>query len=71
MNTLIEDLRLIHLEGQKTSFFKKLASLDLLINNDFSMIKLDEQALHDFEQIINNRHNHKALINTSQSPVLG
>lgn len=69
MNALIENLRLVHLEGRETNFFRKLASHDLLIIDDFGMIKLEGQPQHDFEQIIDDRYNRKALILTSQLPV--
>ena len=34
MNMLIEQLRLVHLEGRETNFFRKLAAHDLLIIDD-------------------------------------
>ena len=69
MNTLIDQLRLVHLEGRETNFFRKLSAHDLLIIDDFGMIKLEGQPQHDFEQIIDDRYNRKALILTSQLPV--
>ena len=69
MNTLIELLRLVHLEGRENNFFHKLAAHDLLIIDDFGMIRLEGQIQHDFEQIIDDRYNRKALILTSQLPV--
>lgn len=42
---------------------------DLLIIDDFGMVKLDGQIQHDFEQIIDDRYNRKALILASQLPV--
>ena len=41
----------------------------LLIVDDFGMVKLDGQIQHDFEQIIDDRYNRKALILASQLPV--
>ena len=69
MNMLIENLKLVHLEGRETNFFRKLSSHDLLIIDDFGMIRLEGQTQHDFEQIIDDRYNRKALILTSQLPV--
>lgn len=69
MNMLIENLKLIHLEKRETNFFRKLNAHDLLIIDDFGMVKLDGQAQHDFEQIIDDRYNRKALILASQLPV--
>lgn len=62
MNMLIENLKLAHLEGRETNFFRKLNAHDLLIIDDFGMVKLDGQIQHDFEQIIDDRYNRKALI---------
>lgn len=41
MNMLIENLKLVHLEGRETNFFRKLNAHDLLIIDDFGMVKLD------------------------------
>ena len=69
MNTLIDQLRLVHLEGRETNFFRKLSAHDLLIIDDFGMVRLGGQIQHDFEQIIDDRYNRKALILASQLPV--
>lgn len=45
-----------------TNFFHKLNSHNLLIIDDFGMVKLDGQTQHTFEQIIDDRYNKKALI---------
>lgn len=69
MNTLVENLRLEHLEERETNFFRKLALHNLLIIDDFSKIKLEGRPQHDFEQIIDDRYNCNAPILTSQLPV--
>ena len=69
INTLIENLRLVHLEGRETNFFRKLSEHDLLIIDDFGMVRLEGQAQHDFEQIIDDRYNRKSIILASQLPV--
>lgn len=69
MNMLIESLRLAHLEGRETNFFRKVNAHGLLIIDDFGMIRLEGQTQQDFEQIIDDRYNRKALIMTSQLPV--
>ena len=69
VNTLIDQLRLVHLEGRETNFFRKLSDHDLLIIDDFGMVRLEGQIQHDFEQIIDDRYNRKALILASQLPV--
>lgn len=59
MNMLIENLKLVHLEGRETNFFRKLNAHDLLIIDDFGMVRLEGQLQHDFEQIIDDRYNQK------------
>ncbi|MBQ9586437.1 MAG: ATP-binding protein [Bacteroidales bacterium] len=69
MNTLIDQLRRVHLEGRETNFFRKLSAHDLLIIDDFGMVRLEGQIQHEFEQIIDDRYNRMALILASQLPV--
>ena len=69
MNMLIENLKLVHLEGRETNFFRKLSAHDLLIIEDFGMCKLGGQIEHDFEQIVDDRYNRSAIILASQLPV--
>lgn len=69
MNMLVETLKLVHLEGRETNFFRKLNGHELLIIDDFGMSKLEGQIQHDFEQIIDDRYNQKATILASQLPV--
>lgn len=69
MNMLVENLKLAHLEGRETNFFRKLSSHDLLIIDDFGMLRLEGQIQHDFEQIIDDRYNRRALILASQLPM--
>lgn len=69
MNMLVETLKLVHLEGRETNFFRKLNAHDLLIVDDFGMLRLEGQLQHDFEQIIDDRYNRKATILASQLPI--
>lgn len=69
MNMLMENLRLVRLEGRQTNFFRKLASHNLLVIDDFGMQKLDGDLQNDFEQIVDDRYGDKALIIASQLPV--
>ena len=69
MNMLMETLKLVHLEGRETNFFRKVNAHDLLIIDDFGMVRLDGHLQHDFEQIIDDRYNRKATILASQLPV--
>ena len=69
MNMLIESLKLVHLEGRETNFFRRLNAHDLLVIDDFGMLRLEGQIQHDFEQIIDDRYNRKAMILASQLPI--
>lgn len=66
---LIEQLKLVHLEGRETNFFRMLSAHDLLIIDDFGMLGLEGLIQHDFEQIVDDRYNRKALILASQLPI--
>ena len=67
MNMLMETLKLVHLEGRETNFFRKINAHDLLIIADCGMVRLDGHLQH--EQIIDDRYNRKATILASQLPV--
>ncbi len=69
MNNLVEQLRLVHLEGRQTHFLRKLANQDLLIIDDFGMQKLQGEIQNDVEQIVDDRYKEKSLILASQLPV--
>lgn len=68
MNVFIENIKLVHLEGCETNFFRKLNAHDLLIIDDFGMVRQNGQLQHDFEQIIDDRYNWKAYILANQLP---
>jgi DNA replication protein DnaC len=70
MNMLLENFKLVKLEGRQTNFFRKMAAQDLLIIDDFGMSQLTGELQNDFEQIIDDRYNDKALIISSQLPVV-
>lgn len=69
MNRLSDTLKLVRVEGREVSFFKKLASQDLLIIDDWGMAKLTGETQNDFEQIIDDRYDAKSTIMCSQLPV--
>ena len=69
MNNLVEQLRLVHLEGRQTHFLRKLANQDLLIIDDFGMQKLQSEIQNDVEQIVDDRYKEKSLILASLLPV--
>lgn len=69
MQRLSDQLRLARLEGKELRFFEKLTRHDLVILDDFGMKTIDGQLQNDFEQILDDRYNKKALIIAAQLPV--
>lgn len=68
MMKLLEKLSIARLESSLPKFFDKLANADLLIIDDWGLKKLENQQLHDFMEIIEDRHARKSTIITSQLP---
>ena len=51
VSRLLDELKLARLEGHELKFFEKIERLDLIIIDDFGMLKLEGQQQNDFEQI--------------------
>ena len=68
MMKLLEKLSVVRLESNLPKFFDKLANTDLLIIDDWGFKKLENQQLHDFMEIIEDRHARKSTIISSQVP---
>ena len=66
---LLDELKLALIEGHELKFFEKIERLDLIIIDDFGMLKLEGQQQNDFEQIIDDRYHKKSLIISSQLAV--
>ncbi len=66
---LFEEIALARISSTLHRFFSRLAQTDLLILDDFGIKVLDGQQLHDFMEIIEERHGQKATIIASQLPV--
>ena len=69
MQRLSDQMRVARLEGKELRFFEKLTRYDLIILDDFGMKPIEGQFQNDFEQILDDRYNKKALIIASQLPV--
>ena len=69
VSRLLDELKLARIEGHELKFFEKIERLDLIIIDDFGMLKLEGQQQNDFEQIIDDRYHKKSLIISSQLPV--
>lgn len=69
MQKLNEATNLARVESSISKFFDKLAEVDLLIIDDFGLVKLSGQQLIDFMEIIEDRHGRKSTIIASQLPI--
>lgn len=66
---LMEELSMARVEKRLQRTFEKIASLDLLIIDDFGIKKLNNEQVLDLMEIIEDRHGRKATIIASQVPV--
>lgn len=66
---LMEELSMARVEQRLQRTFEKIASLDLLIIDDFGIKKLNNEQILDLMEIIEDRHGRKATIIASQIPV--
>ena len=69
MQKLLEDMHMARIESKAARFFDKMATMDLLVIDDFGMKILDGQQLLDFMELIEDRHGRKSTIIASQLPV--
>ena len=69
MQKLSEAINMARIESSISKFFDKLSGIDLLIVDDFGLVKLSGQQLIDFMEIIEDRHARKSTINASQLPI--
>jgi len=69
MTKLFEDLSLAKGDGRYLKLLTGLAKTDLLILDDFGLMALGQEQRHDFLEILEDRHNLKSTLVTSQLPV--
>lgn len=69
MQKLCEATNMARIESSISKFFDKVADIDLLIIDDFGLVKLSGQQLIDFMEIIEDRHGRKSTIIASQLPI--
>lgn len=69
MQKLNEAVNMARIESRISKFFDKLSDIDLLIVDDFGLVKLGGQQLIDFMEIIEDRHARKSTIIASQLPI--
>lgn len=69
MAKLLEDIQLTRIESKSLKFFEQMSDYDVLIIDDFGMVKLTNQQLLDFMELVEDRHSSRSMIITSQLPV--
>jgi DNA replication protein DnaC len=65
---LLDELALARGDGRIASRLKSLASVELLILDDWGLQPLDAQARHDLLEILEDRYGRKSTVVTSQLP---
>lgn len=66
---LLLKTKMARLEGTSIRLFEKIAKIELLILDDFGLAHIENQQLHDFMEIIEDRHGRHSTIIASQLPV--
>ncbi len=69
MTKLFEDLSFAKGDGRYLKLLTGFAKTDLLILDDFGLMALDQEQRHDFLEMLEDRHNLKSTLVTSQLPV--
>jgi DNA replication protein DnaC len=68
MSKLFEDLALAKGDGRYLKLLTTLAKTDLLVLDDFGLAPLNQEQRHDLLEILEDRHNIRSTIVTSQLP---
>lgn len=69
MNRLLSDLQLNKGDGQYNKRMGELAKIDILILDDFGLSPLSDEQCRDLLEILDDRHDKRSTIVTSQVPV--
>lgn len=64
----MEELRLAHLDGSYHQVLRRFAKCDLLILDDWGLERLNPEQRRDFLEIVEDRHQLKSVLITSQMP---
>ncbi len=68
MSKLFEDMALAKGDGRYLKLLTTLAKTDLLVLDDFGLAPLNQEQRHDLLEILEDRHNTRSTIVTSQLP---
>lgn len=66
---LVDDLTRASAMQKRSSFFRSLAKIDLIVIDDFGIAPVAEQTQRDLLEILDDRYDKKSTILTSQLPV--
>ncbi len=69
MTKLFEDMSLAKGDGRYLKLLTSYAKMDLLVLDDYGLMPLNQEQRHDFLEILEDRHNLKSTLVTSQLPV--
>lgn len=66
---LVDELTKVSALHNRSSFFRSLAKIDLIVIDDFGLAPIAEQTQRDLLEILDDRYDKKSTILTSQLPV--
>lgn len=66
---LFEDLALAKVDGRYLKLLSSYAKTDLLVLDDYGLARLNQEQRHDFLEILEDRHELKSTLVTSQLPI--
>ena len=66
---LTQDLAIARADGRYTKLLRAYARTDLLILDDWAIVPMNEETRRDLLEILDDRHNRKSTLVTSQLPV--
>lgn len=69
MTKLFEDMSLAKGDGRYLKLLNSFAKADLLVLDDYGLAPLNQEQRHDFLEILEDRHNLKSTLVTSQLPI--
>ena len=69
MTKLFEDLSLAKGDGRYLKLLTSFAKADLLVLDDYGLVPLNQEQRHDFLEILEDRHELKSTLVTSQLPI--
>ena len=69
MTKFFEDMSLAKGDGRYMKLLNSLAKADLLVFDDYGLAQLNQEQRHDFLEVLEDRHNLKSTLVTSQLPI--